>query len=231
MLDGIDGSGKSTIIENWKRSLAGHGTSVFDLRDHWKIHGTHPAPEKLSSFDVIFSGEPTSVGMGKTIREQMIKNGANYSPQAIAEAYAQDRQELYTQVLIPAMQKNRSIIQDRGVSTSLCYQAASGLSFEEITALPGNALALEYRPDHLIILQIDPSVALERVAGRHYKNDNAIFEKVDFLQKASAVFASPAYQTLFTDRGTVVHYLPADAPPAIIAASAEELLRSLLVKA
>lgn len=242
MLDGIDGSGKSTVIHAWKKHLTDQGNAIFDLTEYWKTRGAYPDFSELTKYDFIFSSEPTYVGVGKVIREELIKNQPPsplrgrarervYSPRAIAEAYSLDRLILYAKIIIPALRGGKCVIQDRGVSTSLCYQP---LMDKKITAaflseLPGNALALKFRPDHLILLSIDPEIALSRLRQRTNKQDNVIFERLAFQKKIARVFASPSYRQLFERYGTKVDYLPAKEKIGIMNQAASALLNKILI--
>lgn len=228
MLDGIDGSGKSTIIETWKTYLQKEGNPLFDLRTYWGENGRHPEVRELQSYDFIFSAEPTTVGVGQVVRNELIAVKNDYSLEAQAQGYSLDRLVLYTKLLIPALTDGRCVIQDRGVSTSLCYQAVSGLPLSELQRLPGNDLALKHPPDHLIILDIDPSVAMERLHKRTDKQDAAIFERLDFLKKAAAFFKSSDFRQLFEQRGTTIHYLPAEQSAAIMQVEAVRLLKKII---
>ncbi len=230
MVDGIEGSGKSTILEAWKQYLAGEGNALFDLKDYWKENGRHPDFAELKSYDFILTSEPSYVGVGKVIREELIKKGTSYPGRAIAEAYALDRLIIYTKIIVPALREGKCIIQDRGVSTSLCYQPLTDPSVTPawLSSLSGNALALEHRPDHLILLKIDPERAMKRLAERYEKQDDAIFEKLDFMKKTAEVFASPEYQKFFTIHGTQVHYLPSNEELAIMKEKSIALLKNLL---
>lgn len=230
MLDGIDGSGKSTVIEAWKTYLTSQGNTIFDLREYWKQNGKHPSFAELKSYDFIFSAEPTYVGVGKVIREELIRKGTGYPPLAIAEAYSLDRLILYHNVIVPALQAGKWVIQDRGVSTSLCYQVLGGLDEQVVRDLPGNAFALTHRPDHLIILTVPPTIAIERLAARADKQDNVIFEQLEFQTQAAERFVSPSYQRVFTEAGTVVGYLSGAEKADIMQKEAVELLQRLLVK-
>ncbi len=143
----------------------------------------------------------------------MIQNGTGYSPHAIADAFALDRLVLYKRVLLPALERGIHILQDRGVSTSLCYQAVShdaALSTEEIAQLEGNAFALEHAPDVLLLMDISPERCMERLAGRTEKDDNAIFEKLDIMQKLHACFHGDVFQELFVGKGTKIMTFNAD---------------------
>ncbi len=230
MIDGIDGSGKSTIVQIWKDYLAAQGNTIFDLKHYWQTAGKYPELEEMRACDFIFSCEPTYAGIGKVIREELIKNGNGYSAQALAEAYSLDRLVLYKKIIIPWLQNGKVVIQDRGVSTTLAYQNIQNkeFTFEKISEFVGNKLALENRPDHLIIAKISPEKAFERISARFDKDDNAIFEKLDFLKKAAEVFYSPEYQKVFTDKGTVIHYLNTENEIDIMKQEAIELLKKLL---
>ena len=230
MIDGVDGSGKSTIIDIWKKYLTDQGNTIFDLKNYWLTTGTYPDWSELSAYDFIFSGEPTYVGVGQAIRSELIKNGAGYSARTIAEAYALDRLILYKKIIIPALKNKKCVIQDRGISTSFAYQPLTdtALTPRVLARLEGNALALEYRPDHLVLLSIDPAVALGRAHKRAHKQDNAIFEKLAFQKKLARLFATASYRRLFTRRGTTIHDLPAAAKIDILSERAIKLLKTLL---
>lgn len=230
MIDGIDGSGKSTDVQAWKEYLADQGNAIFDLKHYWQTNGKYPELEELKSYDFIFSCEPTYAGVGKVIREELVKVGTNYPHRAIIEAFSLDRLVLYNKIIIPLLAMDKIVIQDRGVSTSLAYQSLQSAEFDfaKIAQFPGNALALANRPDHLVIAKISADKAASRLSGRFDKNDNAIFEKLDFLKKASENFYSPEFQKIFTDRGTQIHYLNAESEIDIMKQEAIDLLKTLI---
>lgn len=230
MIDGIDGSGKSTIVKTWKEHLTQQGNAIFDLKEYWQTNGRYPELHELKSYDFIFSCEPTYSGIGKVIREELVKTGTNYPPRAIIEAFSLDRLVLYTKIIIPLLADGKIIIQDRGVSTSLAYQSLQNpeFTYEKIAEFPGNQLALTNKPDHLIIAKISAESAANRIGSRFDKTDDAIFEKLDFLKKATDVFYSNEYQKIFTDRGTNVHYLNAETEIDIMKQESIDLLKQLI---
>jgi len=229
MVDGIDGSGKGTIIESWKKYLSDQGNAIFDLKKYIKDTGQFPELSEPSKYDFIFSAEPTFAGIGKVIRDELIKKGTNYPIRALAEAYSLDRLVLYTKMIIPLLRDNRVIIQDRGVSSSICYQSIdNAVPFEENAILSGNKLALEFRPDHLVIVNTDPLESVKRLQGRSGKNDNSFYEQLENLKKESGIFLSPEYQKFFADRGTVVHHLNGNEKIGIMNSEAITLLKQLL---
>lgn len=233
MIDGIDGSGKSTIVQAWKEYLTDQGNAVFDLKHYWQTTGKYPELDEIRSYDFIFSCEPTYTGIGKVIREELVQKGKNYPHRAIVEAFSLDRLVLYNKIIIPLLASGKIVIQDRGVSTSLAYQSQRNeeFAYEKIAEFPGNQLALENRPDHLIIAKISAEQAAARIGSRFDKNDNAIFEKLDFLKKATEVFYSDQYQKIFTEKGTKIHYLNAETEIDIMKQEAIDLLKKLINQA
>ncbi|MDO8626186.1 MAG: dTMP kinase [Candidatus Magasanikbacteria bacterium] len=230
MVDGIDGSGKSTLINAWKEMLIAEGNGVFDLKKYWLETGRYPEPHELKGYDFIFTAEPSNVGVGQVIREELVRAGTNYPPEAVAEAYALDRLILYQKIIIPSLKEGRCIIQDRGYTTSYAYQPLSHQSITQktLSRLPGNALAIKYRPDHIVFLNVDPQAALNRLLGRAEKKDNVIFEKLDFQTKAAKIFLSKKYQRWFAKQGVKIHQLSGNAKIDIIHTEGQRLLKSIL---
>ena len=230
MIDGLDGSGKSTIIETYKKYLTGQGNALFDLRQYWLENKKNPDLDELRAYDFIFSCEPTYSPMGRIIREELINKNKNYPALAIAHSYSIDRLILYVNLIIPMLNKGKCVISDRGVSTSLSYQVAHGdnLTMNEIASLPGNSLTLKHRPDHLIIADVSVQTAMERLRQRNDKHDDAIFEKSELLKKIYSVFHSDQYINLFQQYGTIVHFLPCEQKLDIMKAEAIAILKKIL---
>ncbi len=230
MVDGIDGSGKSTVLRTWQELLTARQYQVFSLKDFWAEHKRHPEPHEIPADTfAIVSAEPTYVWTGAAIREEMVqKNGRVYTGGALADAFALDRLVLYTRVLVPAMARGMHVIQDRGVSTSLCYQSCYNnheLSMTEIAQREGNAHALNHRPDVLMLMDVTPERCMERLASRAaQKDDNAIFEYLAFQKELDACYRSDAFAELFRARGTTINRFPADQELGIL----EPQLRALL---
>ena len=230
MIDGIDGCGKSTIHSAWAGYLAGQGKSVFNIKSYCKTHGKLPTLEEVMVADVIVTAEPSIVGIGAVIREELIRTQAPYAGRSVAEAFSLDRLVLYTRLIIPLLEAKKLIIQDRGVSTSLCFQPIqdSTLTRETVSALEGNALALKYRPDVLIIADVPVEAAVARMGARIAKQDDAKFEQASFMQQARDIYLSSDFQSLFTSRGSLVDVLNTDEPLAIMNEKAIALLSSYL---
>lgn len=229
MVDGIEGCGKSTIVRSWKEFLAKQGNAIFDLKEYYQSNHRYPEFAEVKPYDFIINAEPSFAGVGQVIRDELIKQGNNYPPRAIAEAFSLDRLISYQRLLIPAIADGKCIIQDRGVSTSLCYQAlAADTPINFLTALPGNEQALRYRPDHLVLVNVPVDAALQRLAKRFDKVDAAIFDKASFQQQAADRFASADYRRIFEERGTKIIDFSAEEDIAAALMRANQLLQTLI---
>lgn len=206
IIDGIDGSGKGTIIKEWKKYFELQNKKIFDLKEFWQKNNRHPEFSEIKDYDILFSAEPTYVWTGKAIREEMIKNGNDYSASSIANAYALDRLVLYKRLIVPFLKLNKTVIKDRSVSTSLCYQPIQdgSITIEEVSNIEGNKFALDNAPDYLIIADLEVEEAMKRLGTRVDEKDNAIFEKKDFLLKARETFLSKKYQDYFIKNNTKI---------------------------
>lgn len=224
MFDGLDGSGKGTLVSALKQYFFEKRVRVFDLRDHWKEHDTIPEIEELKDYEVIISGEPTHALIGKVIREELIKktHQRTYSGLSTAHAFALDREILYKKLLIPALREGKTILQERGVVTSLVYQPVQleKITLRDIILLPGNTLALKTAPDLLVITTLKPETAMKRLKART-KQDDAIFENILFQRKIDERYTSEWLRKLFESQGSKVIYFDTDDPKTIEQSSRE----------
>jgi dTMP kinase len=209
MVDGVDGSGKGVIIDTMASWAKKNNLKIFDLKKYWENNFDFPSEKDLEEYDCIVSIEPTFSMVGRAIREEIIRdNGRDYSAKAIAQAFSLDRDILYRKIVIPAIKQGKIIFQERGVPTSIIYQPLqkNSITIEEVVELPGNKLALEYRPDLLIISLTSPKEAIKRLEKRE-KKDEAIFEKLEFLRKTAKGYNSEWFKKIFEEKGASIHYL------------------------
>lgn len=217
MVEGLDGSGKGVVVSALRDYLEEQGKKVFDLREYWKENNHIPEIDEIADYEIICSSEPTFSGIGKEIREEIIRNNKRkYSGTSTAHAFSLDREILYKKLIIPAIKQGKIILQERGVATSLVYQPIQNekLNLKEIISLPGNKLAIQNAPDLLIIVKVDPLIVMERLKKRH-KDDNAIFENIMFQRKAQYRFESDWLKKLFCHYKSNVVYLDTNPPASI----------------
>ncbi len=220
MIDGIDGCGKGTITNALRDYEQKRGKRVLDLREYWKEHGTIPTHDDVKEYDVFISNEPTYAWVGKAIREEIIRKHDSekrkYSGMSTAHAFSLDREILYRRFIVPAMEAGKIIFQERGVISSLAYQPIQleQITLTDIMRLPGNAFAIKHAPSLLLLMDLDPDIAIKRLKERT-KQDDAIFEERLFLRKLAARYKSEWIQKVFEHGGTKIEYINTN-PPATI---------------
>jgi len=218
MIDGLDGSGKGVIATALRQYEEKKGMRVLDLREYWETKSDIPEIEEVKDYDVIISSEPTNAMIGKVIREEIIRKNQTrkYSGLATAHAFALDREILYKRLIVPALMQGKTVIQERGVITSLVYQPVQleQITLLDIIKIPGNTYALKHAPSLLLITELDADVAMQRLKERK-KQDDAIFEEVLFQRKIAARYKSEWLQKIFEKNQTVIEYVNTNPPRTI----------------
>ncbi|MEK7656094.1 MAG: hypothetical protein AAB386_05460 [Patescibacteria group bacterium] len=211
-IDGIDGSGKSTLLNAARAWAEERGLRVIDTVAWSKENGRHPTLEDVGDADVLLTAEPTHAGIGKEIREEIIRTNTPYNARFAAEAFSLDREVQYTRLILPFLQARdgRIVIQDRGLLSSLAYQplqsetdgSESRVDIPWLLSLEGNRIALSFPPDAFIFLDIDPTIAKERLANRAEKIDNHVYDASAFQIALAERYRMPEVTEPLTSRGT-----------------------------
>ena len=140
-LEGVDGSGKSTQAAMLADALRDRGHDVIAVR------------------------EPGGTALGEDIRDIVLGPDA-MSPWAEALLFAAARAQLVADVVRPSLEAGRWVVADRFLDSSLAYQGtARGLGIDQVVQVnaPGIGGCM---PDLTVILDIVPSSASDRRAGR-----------------------------------------------------------------
>lgn len=213
MVDGLDGSGKGTVVDSLQKWAEGKNFKILDLRSYCREKGTFPEPEEVLQYDVIVSGEPTFCYVGKAIREELIRaNGRTYTATTLVNAFALDREILYKRVLIPAIKAGKYIFQERGITSTFVYQPVQEhIQLSELVKLPGNRIALQFAPALLVVTTVKPETVIKRL-GERAKKDNSIFDNLTFQRDIDSRFRSEWLNQLFVQHGSRVVYLNTDEP-------------------
>ena len=156
-VEGGDGSGKSTQLENIKKYFA----------------------EK--NIEYIFTREPGGTAIGEKIRDILL-DAENVEMADITEAmlYAASRAQHVEELIRPALQAGKVVICDRFVDSSLAYQGIGRNLGEMVKVINDYAIA-EAIPDVTFFLDISPKDAMSRIAGRGH--DRLEREEDEFHQK------------------------------------------------
>jgi thymidylate kinase len=229
MFEGIDGSGKTTVAKAFAHALAARkGLTIFDLPETSRKNGELPLPW-VPGNEIIFSAEPTRTWVGAAIRSELTRTGTGYGGSTVAEAFALDRQILYTRFIVPMLDSGAAVVQDRGLPSSMAYQPImeDSVTLEAILALKGNALALEHAPKHLVIAQCSAKTSVARLASRTEKNDDSIFERENFLTELAARYEAGWFREAWEKQGTRIIYIDAERSIEEVRAEASRLAEEL----
>lgn len=189
-LEGGEGSGKTTIAELLRVALEERGKEVLVVR------------------------EPGSTELGDEIR-RLVLYADEMTPWAEAFLFATQRAQLVAEVVAPALAKEKIVITDRSLYSSLAYQGgARGLGIDRVRAL--NLLAVEgVIPDRVVVLGVDPDVGM----ARQDSPDRIGGERAEFQAKVAEAYLELARQE--PDRVVIV---PATEDPATVAKRILELI-------
>ena len=157
-IEGPDGSGKSTQIENIKKYFSD------------------------KNIDIFFTREPGGTKIGERIRDILLDNNCTeMCDMTEAMLFAASRAQHVSEVIKPNILKGNIVVCDRFVDSSLAYQGyARGLG-EPVTVI--NKYAVDnYMPDLTILLKLEPEEGLKRMVKRG-KLDRLDSEKASLHEK------------------------------------------------
>lgn len=160
VLEGIDGSGKSTQVELLARRLRRRGLEVVTLR------------------------EPTNGKWGQKIRE-LSRTSDSVTPEEELELFIRDRKENVARNIKPALKAGKTVILDRYYYSTLAYQGARGLPLEEILRRHRRFAVV---PDLVFILDVPVSTGLRRIKDRPVIYGH--FEEKEYLKRVRKIFLS-----------------------------------------
>jgi dTMP kinase len=174
-IEGIDGSGKSSVAQCLVKCLEERGRTV------------------------LLTKEPGGTELGGTLRTILHTQKDRVGDVAEFLLFAADRAQHFEQIIIPALAKGTIVISDRMADSSLAYQGyGRGLDRDMIKKI--NAWAMQYQtPDLVMYLRLDPASAHERVRARHQALTSFEREGVDFWQRVSS-----GYEEIFAARKNVI---------------------------
>ena len=154
--EGIDGSGKTSLIENL--------STILDSQN--KKH--------------IIVREPGGTSVGEGIRELLLSHDYQVNPLAEALLMSASRAQLIQETVIPTINNGQVVVTDRSAYSSVAHQGVGrGLGYQEIYQL--NDLAIDgFWPEKVILLDIDPKISLSRqkIADRIGSGEVDFFQKV-----------------------------------------------------
>lgn len=137
VIEGIDGTGKSTQVQRLAGWLRGKG------------------------HEVVTSREPTSGPWGTKLRESA--STGRLSPEDELQYFLNDRQQHVEELISPSLAAGKIVILDRYYFSTMAYQGARGFDATEIRT---KNEAFAPVPDLLLILDLEVDAALTRIGAR-----------------------------------------------------------------
>lgn len=160
-IEGIDGSGKSTLVQLLTERLEKEGK-------------------------VLATREPGGSELGNHIRK--VVHEVRICPQAEFLLFAADRAQHRVEKIEPALQEGYIVISDRMADSSYAYQGyGRGLDISVLRLI--NQWAMQsLEPDIVFYIKIDVESAWKRIISRNERLTNFEQEKRDFFERVSAGF-------------------------------------------
>ena len=172
VIEGIDGSGKSTCAKNLS--------------------------EKLNSMNIktIYTFEPTHSHYGAKLRDGMLS--ADLDAEEELSLFVKDRKEHIEYMIKPALEEGYFVILDRYFYSSIAYQGAKGIDINRIIDIHKNFII---KPDIVFIFHLPIDIALNRIISKRgivdrFENE-AYLKKVD---KIFYSFNEPFIYHIDTDK-------------------------------
>ena len=158
-IEGPDGSGKSTQIENIKK--------FFEDKN----------------IEIVFTREPGGTAIGERIREIILDNSfKEMDPMTEAMLYAASRAQHVAQVIGPALEAGKVVVCDRFVDSSLAYQGFGRELGDAVEVINSYAIG-PYMPDVTFLMKLDPNEGKHRIQESRDTQDRLEHEKLAFHRK------------------------------------------------
>ena len=162
VLEGLDGSGKSTQAKLLVKNLIKHGR------------------------DAVYMKEPTEGKWGQKIREIAAKGRENVTAEQELDFFIKDREEDATQNILPALDSGKVVVMDRYIYSNIAYQGALGID----TRLIKDKNVKFPTPDMVFFLDASPEKGIGRINDQRTGGANVGFEKVDYLKRVYEIYRS-----------------------------------------
>ena len=158
VLEGIDGSGKTTQARSLLRRLRRRGRKAAFFR------------------------EPTRGRWGREIK-RLAARADSLTPEEELALFVKDRRENVEKNLGPALAAGKVVVLDRYYFSTVAYQGAKGIDTGRIRRM-NEAFAIP--PDLVIVLDVDAAAGLARISRR--KTRDELFEREDYLVRVARLF-------------------------------------------
>ena len=140
--EGIDGSGKSTQIQNLAKFLKNLG------------------------FDIIITREPGGSVGGEEIRKLLLQGEVDrWSAETEILLFTAARRDHLERIILPALKDGKIVICDRFTDSTRMYQGMRGPKLRDLVDNLNDEV-IDCDPDLTILIDIDPEIGLRRAKSR-----------------------------------------------------------------
>ncbi|MCU4117137.1 dTMP kinase [Mycoplasma zalophi] len=161
--EGMDGSGKTTIISKLKQKFI----------------------EENIINNFVFTREPGSSKSDEAekIRNFILDNNNTFSSAVEALLFAASRRINLEKAIWPALENNKIVISDRYYHSSLIYQGILGnVGIEKVREI--NMIATDYtKPDLIIFFDLKPEISLQRITQNRLILDRMETSDLEYYKK------------------------------------------------
>lgn len=160
-VEGVEGAGKTTVLENVLKRLT-------EL-----------------NFDVLLTREPGGIAISEKIRNIILdKEHVEMEKRTEALLYAAARRQHLVQKVIPALEAGKIVLCDRFIDSSLAYQGfAREIGIDQVLKI--NEFAIEgFMPSLTLYFDIEPEKGLNRIYQNKERERNRLdLETIEFHRK------------------------------------------------
>jgi dTMP kinase len=198
-IEGLDGSGKTTLAVELEAELSARGIDVRLLR------------------------EPGGVGVAERVRALVKDASLRIGPRAEALLYAAARAQLVEEAVGPLLESGAWVLLDRFVDSSLAYQGGGReLGVEQVREVNQFATG-GLEPDRTLLLVVDPQLGRARSRARPEPLDRLEAEHDEFFDRINS-----SYLELASREPDRIRTIDGSAPPDQVRQAALDELSDLL---
>lgn len=156
-VEGLDGSGKSTVLEKIRKFL------------------------ENNNIEFILTREPGGTLVSEKIRNIIVNEDIDGVTEALL--FASARRHHVENLIKPALKEGKLVLCDRFIDSSLAYQGCGrGLGIETIWEINKFAIG-DFLPNKTIYLDIAPEDGLKRIINSNREKNRLDLQKLDFYHK------------------------------------------------
>jgi len=154
-IEGIDASGKTTQAKLLVKNLNERG------------------------YEAVYTSEPTKGFFGQILRQKILYGNERVPAVVEALLFALDRLEHVEKEIKPALEKEKIVVSDRYLYSSIAYQGAAGLDPAWIEEINRRAI----KPDLAIYLDVPAEVVIKRL-----KRKRSVMETLENQRRVRKVY-------------------------------------------